>query len=116
MNVKNSSQNTVKKYEELTFTDDFMFCKVMQNNPDLCKHLIELIIGKKIKMITYPDTQKAIEITADGKGIRMDVCRILKRQRAEERKKQNCILSRAAAKKEILTYYTQEGSDNFERD
>lgn len=48
MNVKNSSQNTVKKYEELTFTDDFMFCKVMQNNPDLCKHLIELIIGKKI--------------------------------------------------------------------
>ena len=73
MNVKNSSQNTVKKYEELTFTDDFMFCKVMQNNPDLCKHLIELIIGKKITMITYPDTQKAIEITADGKGIRMDV-------------------------------------------
>lgn len=42
MNVKNSSQNTAKKYEELTFTDDFMFCKVMQNNPDLCKHLIEL--------------------------------------------------------------------------
>lgn len=37
-------------------------------------------------------------------------------QRAEERKKQNCILSRVAAKKEILTYYTQEGSDNFERD
>ena len=73
MNVKNSSQNTVKKYEELTFTDDFMFCKVMQNNPDLCKHLIELIIGKKITIITYPDTQKAIEITADGKGIRMDV-------------------------------------------
>lgn len=73
MNVKNSSQNTIKKYEELTFTDDFMFCKVMQNNPDLCKHLIELIIGKKITMITYPDTQKAIEITADGKGIRMDV-------------------------------------------
>lgn len=51
MNVKNSSQNTVKKYEELTFTDDFMFCKVMQNNPDLCKHLIELIIGKKITLI-----------------------------------------------------------------
>ena len=43
-------------------------------------------------------------------------CRILKRQRAKERKKQNCILSRAAAKTEILTYYTQEGSDNFERD
>lgn len=40
MNVKNSSQNTVKKYEELTFTDDFMFCKVMQNNPDLCIYTV----------------------------------------------------------------------------
>ena len=43
-------------------------------------------------------------------------CRILKMQRAEERKKQNCNLSRKKKKKEILTYYTQEGSDNFERD
>ena len=32
----------VKKFEDLTFTDDFMFCKTMQN-PKLCKKLIELI-------------------------------------------------------------------------
>jgi len=65
MNVKNSSQNKVKKYEELTFTDDFMFCKVMQNNPELCKHLIELIIGKLI--------QELIQEETDGKSYKSNV-------------------------------------------
>ena len=26
-----------KRYEELTFADDFMFCKIMQSNPELCR-------------------------------------------------------------------------------
>nr|WP_308648412.1 hypothetical protein [uncultured Agathobacter sp.] len=38
----------MKEYEELNFTDDFMFCKVMTNNPDLCHELLELIIGHRI--------------------------------------------------------------------
>ena len=29
----------IKKYDELTFSDDFMFCKVLQSNPDLCREL-----------------------------------------------------------------------------
>ena len=37
----------MKEYEELNFTDDFMFCKVMTNNPDLCHELLELIIGHR---------------------------------------------------------------------
>lgn len=62
-----------KRYEELTFTDDFMFCKVLQNNPDVCKELTELILGKKIGSFVEPEIQKAIEITADGHGVRFDV-------------------------------------------
>ncbi|MDO5572634.1 MAG: Rpn family recombination-promoting nuclease/putative transposase [bacterium] len=62
-----------KTFDELTFTDDFMFCKTMQNNEDLCRELLELILGKKIKQITYPEKQKTIEITSDGKGIRLDI-------------------------------------------
>jgi len=26
-----------KRYEELTFTDDFMFCKVLEQNEELCR-------------------------------------------------------------------------------
>lgn len=63
----------MKKYEELTFTDDFMFCKILTNNPELCHELLELILGRKVGAFTRLDRQKPIEITADGKGVRFDV-------------------------------------------
>ena len=47
-----------KKYEELDFTDDFMFGKVLYHNPDLCRELLELILNRKIKKICFPETQK----------------------------------------------------------
>ena len=67
-----SGQN-VKEYEELLFTDDFLFCKVLENNEDICEELLELILGKKIRKINYLAKQKVIDITSDGKGIRLDV-------------------------------------------
>ena len=60
-------------YQDLRFTDDFLFCKIMQNNPDLCKELVELIIDRKIGEIIIDDSQQSIKITKDGKGIRLDV-------------------------------------------
>lgn len=57
-----------KNYEELDFTDDFMFCKVLTNNPELCHELLELVIGKNVGKFTRLDKQKPIEITADGKA------------------------------------------------
>ena len=62
-----------KRYEELTFTDDFMFCKVLANNEELCKELLELILGIKIRKVVVLNRQQAIEITADAKGVRLDV-------------------------------------------
>jgi len=68
-----SENGKTKRYEELNFTDDFMFCKILQNDPDLCRELTELILSRKIGRIVSIDRQKAIEITADGKGVRFDV-------------------------------------------
>ena len=68
-----SENGKTKRYEELNFTDDFMFCKILQNDPDLCRELTELILLRKIGRIVSIDRQKAIEITADGKGVRFDV-------------------------------------------
>lgn len=59
----------MNKYEELSFTDDFMFCKVLTTNPELCHELLELIIGKKVGAFARLDQQKPIEITADGQGM-----------------------------------------------
>lgn len=62
-----------KKYSELTFTDDYMFWKILVTNIDLCKELLELILGVKIRKICPPEGQKTIEHRFEGKGIRLDV-------------------------------------------
>ena len=67
------SKRREKGYEELQFTDDFMFCKVLENNEGLCRELLELILGKKVRKISYLAKQKEISITSDGKGVRLDV-------------------------------------------
>lgn len=64
---------SLKKYEELDFTNDFMFCKILKENKELCRELVELILERKVKKIVYIQKQDAIEITSDGKGIRLDV-------------------------------------------
>jgi len=60
-------------YDQLKFTDDFMFCKILENNPDLCKELLEVILGVKIRKIERISKQKEIKVKADGKGVRFDV-------------------------------------------
>ena len=62
-----------KQYEELIFTDDFMFCKVLENNEDLSQELLELILDVKIRKVVCVSRQKSIDITTDGKGVRFDV-------------------------------------------
>ena len=62
-----------KKYEELTFSDDFMFCKVLQDNPELCRELLELILGRPVGKLVDTEGQKSIKLTPDGKGVRFDV-------------------------------------------
>ena len=62
----------IKKFEDLTFTDDFMFCKVMQNS-DLCKRLIEMILADKIGKIAYISVQHNINAYEQAKSVRFDV-------------------------------------------
>lgn len=63
----------LKTYEELTFADDFMFCKILQNNPDLCKELTELVLNQEIGSIVHIAKQHPIKITTDGHGVRFDI-------------------------------------------
>ena len=62
-----------KRYEDLTFTDDFLFCKILSNNEVLCKELLELILDIKIRKVVVAKDQQSIAITANAKSIRLDV-------------------------------------------
>ncbi|WP_294147113.1 Rpn family recombination-promoting nuclease/putative transposase [uncultured Selenomonas sp.] len=62
----------IKTWDELTIRDNFLFLKVMQNRR-ICKRLIEKILGIRIRRISYPVTEKAIDIRYDSKSVRLDV-------------------------------------------
>lgn len=63
----------IKQYDELKFTDDFMFWNILVYRPDLCKSLIELILNIEIQKIDMPEGQKTICTNYDSHGIRLDV-------------------------------------------
>ena len=62
----------LKPIEELTFTDDFMFGRIMQN-PEICKGLLERLLEIKIEKVEYPSLQKSISPHYKSKGVRLDV-------------------------------------------
>lgn len=59
-------------YENLTITNSFIFGKVMQD-PGLCKHFLERLLGIKIQKISYPEREKEIGILPESHDIRLDV-------------------------------------------
>ena len=61
-----------KAWEDLTFTDDFMFSQVMKNK-EICKEVIETILGIKVGRIEFLTSQYEIEIDPEAKTIAMDV-------------------------------------------
>ena len=62
----------LKPIEELTFTDDFMFGRIMQN-AEICQGFLERMLEIKIERIEYPELQKSISPHYQSKGIRLDV-------------------------------------------
>ena len=62
-----------KKYEDLQFSDDFMFWKVMTEYEDICRRVVELCIGRKVSEIRYKSGQEAMKVTPESRGIRLDV-------------------------------------------
>ena len=61
-----------RAWEELSIQDNFIFLRVMQNK-DLCKRLIERILHIKIRDLSYPHTEKTIDLRLDSKAVRLDV-------------------------------------------
>lgn len=63
----------IKPYEELKFTDDFIFWKVMSNNLNLCRELLELILNVKIKEVRLAQGQDKIQLIPDSRSVILDV-------------------------------------------
>ena len=62
-----------KEWKDLTIADNFIFGKVLENDPVVCKQLLETILDCKIDEISYPEREKTFDTRHDSKGIRLDV-------------------------------------------
>lgn len=61
-----------EKWEQATIANNFIFYKVMHDNPDVCKQLLEILLEIEIDRIDM-NTQEVINIDWRSKGIRLDV-------------------------------------------
>ena len=70
-----------KQYDELDFTDDFMFCKILQSDKNLCKELTELILSRKIGEILQVDSQNRLRLQQTGRvSVSMSIWRMMSPQ------------------------------------
>ena len=72
INETNREQTLEEKWENATIANNFIFYKVMHNNPDVCKELLEILLQIKIDHIEMY-TEESVQIDYDKKGVRLDV-------------------------------------------
>ena len=71
-NYYDSNLTPEEKWEKATIANNFIFYKVMRNNPDVCKELLEILLEMEIDHIEI-HSEETVEIDFGSKGIRLDV-------------------------------------------
>ena len=66
------SNTNITKWNMMTLKNSYMFRLVMEKN-NLCKPLIERVLGIKIKSLSYVEPEKSFEAKLRTKGIRLDL-------------------------------------------
>ena len=61
-----------EKYENISFTNNFAFCKVMQNE-EICREVIETLLHIKVGKLKYKSLEKELKLEIDKRAIRLDV-------------------------------------------
>lgn len=72
--IQNDYENLTpeEKWKNATIANNFIFYKIMRNNPDVCKELLEILLEMEIDHIEMR-SEETIEIDFGSKGIRLDV-------------------------------------------
>ncbi len=115
-----------KEYEDLKFTDDFMFCKIMTTDLELCREVLELILDISIKEVKLPEGQKAnippkIKSFFDylkGRMPKDDLCRKIDdsvRKAVEHKEWRDDYMTLLMKYKEIYAEGRQEGENKLGR-
>ena len=72
LSQNNTHLTPEEKWNQATIANNFIFYKVMRNNEDVCRHLIEILLDIEIDHIIMHN-EETIDIDWQSKGIRLDV-------------------------------------------
>ena len=61
----------------LKFTDRLMFNAVLTENEDLCRRIIQAVLGKPVERVEYLDDEVSIQPDLDARGARLDVLALI---------------------------------------
>lgn len=67
-----TEEELIEEWNTMPFSKNFMFCKVMENEP-LCRHALEILLGIKIDHLEYPEQERYFKDSAQSHEIRLDV-------------------------------------------
>ena len=62
-----------EKWERATLANNFLFCKIMSSEPELCKELLELLLEIEIDHLEPPVAEMTMQDTIESKSVRFDV-------------------------------------------
>ncbi len=71
--MKKSQNLLFQSWEKLTFANNFLFCKILENDKELCRQLLELLLHIKIEKLEEPEIERSMQETIDSKSVRFDV-------------------------------------------
>ena len=71
--MENFELPVFERWEDLTLANNFIFCKVMEENPEICKELLEMLLNIKIEKLEQPNAEKSLKADYHSHGIRFDV-------------------------------------------
>lgn len=63
----------LKEWNEASLSNNFIFCKVMSENLDLCKDFLEMLLDIQIESISLAQPEATVDVDFFAKGIRLDV-------------------------------------------
>ena len=73
MTTENFNLMAIRPYESLELTDNFLFTKIMYENTDLCKEVLELVLQVRIGRLVSLQYERTMFPDRNKKGVRFDV-------------------------------------------
>ena len=62
-----------KQWKNASLSNNFIFCRVMSENLDLCKDFLEMLLNIQIERLQLSEAEKTIDVDFLSKGVRFDV-------------------------------------------